>query len=592
MQKFSFNKEEERAALLGGDQHKRPYVKQWRWWCGMVLVVLGAIGDFVCFALAPQSIVTPMGSFTLVTNVIFAHFWLGEALAKRDLVGTALILTGATVAVAFGDHTETCYTLDELMALYARPSVVAYIVVVIATLAFFYWVVKTCEKMLRDRKPGQPPPPEYRRFTKLHPLAYAALAGTFGANTCLFAKSTAEIIKTSVAGENQMVYGATYVILAFMFLCIALEQHWLATGLVHFDALYVVPVFQSFFIGVSVIGGGVYFDELGSFSATQWFFFPLGVCMCLSGVLILSARMAPPTEEDKPIFAQADLTSSERLEVIQRRKSRRPTVPLLPVALGGEALGSGSPVVPVQGAAGFAASGSQIGDAELGAGGDAAARPRARSKRRSSFLKKGIHYAHESAARHRAASAARARPRVRTFSFGGSMANAALISQAYSPELELLPGGAAAPDAAVPAAESTEEPLRLAVSAVPALEPIPGGHTPIAEESPASSPDPDDAAAAGDAADEGDADQRADDGAEEAPAAGAATGGDADGGDAVDPAQVSVEADAGSEAGEDASAGEAETAAESGADGAAAAAAATTSSDAAEATDAKAAADE
>ena len=56
-----------------------------------------------------------MGSLSLVTNIGFAHFWLGEETSKLDLVGTILILVGATIAVAFGDHDEQCYTMEELM---------------------------------------------------------------------------------------------------------------------------------------------------------------------------------------------------------------------------------------------------------------------------------------------------------------------------------------------------------------------------------------------------------------------------------------------------------------------------------------------
>ena len=91
------------------------------------------------------------------------------------------------------------------------------------------------------------------------------------------AKSTAEVLKTTFDGDNQMIYVLTYVILGGMFCTIFLEQHWLASGLVHFDALYIVPVFQAFFIGVSVLGGAVYFQELSNFSLLQGIMFPFGV---------------------------------------------------------------------------------------------------------------------------------------------------------------------------------------------------------------------------------------------------------------------------------------------------------------------------
>lgn len=52
----------------------------------MAMVVLGAIGDFAAFGMAPQSLATPMGSFTLVANTLFAHYWLKEPMSKRDII--------------------------------------------------------------------------------------------------------------------------------------------------------------------------------------------------------------------------------------------------------------------------------------------------------------------------------------------------------------------------------------------------------------------------------------------------------------------------------------------------------------------------
>lgn len=59
IQKFSFIQE--------GKKHmdkRRPYVKQPLWWAGLGLVIFGAIGDFVAFAFAPASVVTPIGSLS------------------------------------------------------------------------------------------------------------------------------------------------------------------------------------------------------------------------------------------------------------------------------------------------------------------------------------------------------------------------------------------------------------------------------------------------------------------------------------------------------------------------------------------------
>ena len=130
------------------------------------------------------------------------------------------------------------------------------------------------------------------------------------------------MIGSSIRGDNQMIYGLTYVFLLCMFFCVFTQLHFLALGLRFFDALYVVPVFQCFFISVSTLGGAgqwerkereddgaclrlqfltllfvslpstypAYFGEFGSFGALQIAFFPIGIFLTLSGVYILSSR--------------------------------------------------------------------------------------------------------------------------------------------------------------------------------------------------------------------------------------------------------------------------------------------------------------
>ena len=68
------------------------------------------------------------------------------------------------------------------------------------------------------------------------------------------------------------------------------QIYWLNCGLARWDALSNVPVFQSFWILVSVIGGGVFYNEFNDFSVLQWIMFPLGVLLTIIGVYYLSQR--------------------------------------------------------------------------------------------------------------------------------------------------------------------------------------------------------------------------------------------------------------------------------------------------------------
>lgn len=90
-----------------------------------------------------------------------------------------------------------------------------------------------------------------------------------------------------------------YVFLFCMIATILMQTHYLAHGLEFFDALFIVPVFQCFFIVLSIMGGALYWKEMDNFNASQWTLFPMGVLVTLYGVYLMSSRdMAIEPDEE------------------------------------------------------------------------------------------------------------------------------------------------------------------------------------------------------------------------------------------------------------------------------------------------------
>ena len=226
---------------------RRPYAKQRLWQLGLLLVIVGSLGDFAALGFAAQSLVTPVGAATMVANLFFASIWLGEHLSASDIGATFLILVGAVLAAAFADKSEQCYTLDELVELYGRPPFLIYVGGVVLVSLLFLFLSQRCETLKEKHGADSS---EYSGYKKIHPFCYALLSGMLGAQSVLFAKSTAELFEESVSGEFQFHKPVSWAILAAMLCCIFSQLHWMAKGLEHFDALYIVPVFQCFFITV------------------------------------------------------------------------------------------------------------------------------------------------------------------------------------------------------------------------------------------------------------------------------------------------------------------------------------------------------
>ena len=135
-------------------------------------------------------------------------------------------------------------------------------------------------------------PAEYEPFCRAHPLSYALVAGVFGSGNTLLAKSFMELLRTTVDGDNQLVYPVTWVIALALAGTIVGQQDSLARGLQLFPSSVIVPVFQTMFIVGSIACGAVYFSEFESFSLLQWFMFPLGVLLCIAGVMVMTAGAA------------------------------------------------------------------------------------------------------------------------------------------------------------------------------------------------------------------------------------------------------------------------------------------------------------
>ena len=158
---------------------------------GASLVIIGALCDFASLSFAPQSVVMPVGSLTLVANVFFAHFWLGEQLGTTDIIGTSFIVGGAVlIAVAYGALGETAvaehvyYDADDLVELYHRWVVFFYGTTVLGVLGGFFYVMKKAERLVKE---GKQKTEEYMGLVaKFHPISYAAVAGIFGSFSVTF----------------------------------------------------------------------------------------------------------------------------------------------------------------------------------------------------------------------------------------------------------------------------------------------------------------------------------------------------------------------------------------------------------------------
>lgn len=100
----------------GADGNRKSYLKSPYWWAGIVLMVVGEMGNFMAYGFAPASIVSPLGVVALISNCIIAPCLLKEKFRKRDLWGVLVSIAGAVVVVLSAKSSEEQIGPEEIWA--------------------------------------------------------------------------------------------------------------------------------------------------------------------------------------------------------------------------------------------------------------------------------------------------------------------------------------------------------------------------------------------------------------------------------------------------------------------------------------------
>lgn len=276
------------AKELAENGKERNYAFDVRWITGMVCLIGGSLCDFAALGFGRQCVVAPLGSMSLVSNVLLSIPMHGERPTKPVVYATFAIMVGCAIAVAFGGEKSAPVDLHGVYDFYYRSEFWIYAITMSSSM-FIFWML--LQFLNYSREAGGEFYSERHQY--FHRFAYGALSGTMGAQNMLFAKSTSTLVIITFSGDepgNLFFHLQSYLIIMALGFTIFMQLKWLNEGLKRFSALLIIPIFQAFWIFVSVIGGLYVFDELDQINGIAIFSFCLGVIITIGGVLFLSTQ--------------------------------------------------------------------------------------------------------------------------------------------------------------------------------------------------------------------------------------------------------------------------------------------------------------
>lgn len=254
------------------------------WLSGFCVIILGNVCDFVALGIAPLSVVTLLGSWSLVVNPLAAHFLLHEVVTFSDLLSIVLIVAGIVTTVLASDHSPNDWPLGQLIRHYREPKVIILLIglasVLLASLLVihFDWVKhrKYSGAMGRVAADG---PGKYIR------LLYVMVGSVVANFTALFGKAFSGLLVITFSGQDEFNDPFAVMIVVVFAVSLPLQIHLINCSLEVNDILYHIPNFYVFWNIGNIAIGAVFYDETAHFSVTNWALCAAGVGMLVFGVL-------------------------------------------------------------------------------------------------------------------------------------------------------------------------------------------------------------------------------------------------------------------------------------------------------------------
>ncbi|KAF9111416.1 hypothetical protein BGX27_004961 [Mortierella sp. AM989] len=120
------------------------------WAAGLIVFIIGNLGGFVALRFAPQSLTAPLGSISLISNVIIAPLINNEVLGRWDLAGIFFIVAGSVIVVVFSGIVAQDYKLCVLINLFQKPATIVYLTFIGICIIFTYFFIRFVEKNVEN----------------------------------------------------------------------------------------------------------------------------------------------------------------------------------------------------------------------------------------------------------------------------------------------------------------------------------------------------------------------------------------------------------------------------------------------------------
>ncbi|XP_062569105.1 magnesium transporter NIPA4-like [Saccostrea cucullata] len=246
------------------------YLKEWLWWAGMILMILGEFANFAAYAFAPATMVTPLGALSVLVSAVLSSKFLKEKLNLLGKIGCGLCIIGSTVMVLHSPKEQEVESMEDLVEKIKDPVfiVMAIVLLTIAVLTIIFLA------------------PRYGQKTV---IVYITICSSLGAFTVMGCKGVGVAIKETFKGRNEFTNWLTWVLLVVVVVCILFQLNYLNRALDTYNTAVVTPIYYVFFTSFVIFMSVILYKEWGNMSGVDIAGDLCGFLTIVVGIFLLQA---------------------------------------------------------------------------------------------------------------------------------------------------------------------------------------------------------------------------------------------------------------------------------------------------------------
>ncbi|XP_011262278.1 magnesium transporter NIPA2 isoform X2 [Camponotus floridanus] len=247
------------------------YLKEWIWWAGLLSMGIGEVANFIAYAFAPASLVTPLGALSVLVSAVLASKYLNEKLNLLGKMGCLLCVLGSTIIVLHSPKEEEVSSLSDLIIKIKQPGFISYIlIVIICTLLIIFYFGPA--------------------YGKQNVSVYICLCSSVGSLTVMSCKGLGLALRETISGkENAFVIWLTWVFIFSIILCIIVQMNYLNKSLDLFDTSIVTPIYYVLFTTLVIIASAILFREWEKMSVENILGACCGFLIVIIAIFLLNA---------------------------------------------------------------------------------------------------------------------------------------------------------------------------------------------------------------------------------------------------------------------------------------------------------------